>query len=283
MPESQEMLDFFSRPGPLTGLGEYQKHLRTLPAELPALVAALQNLTVHIFWTERYGLILDETRRSEVGIRPAAPKLKRLLELDARPLNEPRPLELRLVSNCRDYSILMAAILRAQGIPARARCGFGTYFMPDHYEDHWMVEVWDAAGQRWLRVDSQLDELQREALRIDFDPLDMPEGKFVLAGDAWRMCRAGQADPDHFGIFEWHGWDFIRGDVFRDLLALNKIEVLPWDSWGLLQTPFADCTPEQQALVDEAARISAAGDVAACRKFYRENEGFHAPEAWIGK
>ncbi len=281
MVESQEMLDFFSRPGPLTGLDEYREQLRVLPGELPALVDALQHLLVHIFWAERYGLKLDETRRSEVEIRPVAAKLKRLLELDARPLNEPRPPEQRLVSNCRDYSLLLSAILRARGKPARARCGFGTYFLPDHYEDHWMVEVWDASAQRWRQVDSQLDALQCEALQIDFDPLDMPNGKFVLAGDAWQMCRAGQADPDHFGIFEWHGWDFIRGNVFRDLLALNKIELLPWDNWGLLETPFTACTPEQQALVDEAAHITATGDAPAGWKFYREYQDFQAPGEWI--
>lgn len=216
-------------------------------------------------------------------LRPVAPKLARLLELDPRPLNDSRPLERRLVCNCRDFSVLMAAFLRARGLPARSRCGFGTYFTPGHYEDHWMVEVWDATAERWRQVDAQLDAVQREALKIDFDPLDMPAGKFVLAGEAWRMCRAGEADPDTFGIFQWHGWDFIRGNVFRDLLALNKIEVLPWDFWGLLNTPFAECSPGQQALVDEAARISAAGDTAACRRFYAQNEGFHAPQEWLAE
>jgi hypothetical protein len=281
MQENQDVLNFYSQPGALTDLREYRDLLQALPGGLPALVKAVQGLTLHVFWAERYGVRLDEARRSEVQIRPAVEKLARLLALDSRPLNEPRSLEARLVGNCRDIAVLLAALLRAQGRPARARCGFGTYFNPGRYEDHWMVEVWDAARERWLQVDPQLDSLQREALKIDFDPLDMPRGRFVLAGDAWEMCREGKANPDYFGIFQWHGWDFIRGNVFRDLLALNKIEPLPWDFWGLLKTPYAECTPAQQALVDRAARITAAGNAQACWKFYQENEGFHAPEEWL--
>lgn len=278
----QEHLPYFSQPGPLTNFGEQRDLSLALPVELPALVDALQHLTLHIFWQERYGIKLDEVREAEVQLRPCSAKLKRLLELDPRSLDQPRPLEQRLLCNCRDISVLFAAILRARGVPARARCGFGTYITPGRYVDHWMTEVWDGAGERWRRVDAQLDALQRGVLKIDFDPLDMPEGKFVLAGDAWRMCRAGHADPDLFGIFQWHGWDFIRGNVFRDLLALNKVELLPWDSWGLLNTPFAECTPEQQALVDEAAHISAASDAAACHSFYQRNPDFQAPKEWLG-
>lgn len=283
MQETQELLHYFSQPGPMTDAREHHDRLKELPTALPDLVSALQGISVHIFWAEGYGLKLDETRQSEVQIRPVDAKLARLLELDPRPLNQPRELEKRLVCNCRDISALMAAFLRGQGIPARARSGFGTYFIPNHYEDHWMVEVWNTNEERWQRVDAQLDALQREKLKINFDPLDMPEGAFVLAGDAWQMCRSGKADPDTFGIFEWHGWDFIRGNVFRDLLSLNKIETLPWDCWGMLETPHAACTPEQQALVDEAARISAAGDAAACQKFYANNAGFQVPPEWISK
>ncbi len=278
---TQEHLLYFSQPGPLTDFGDRRDLCQCMPTELPALVDALQHLTVHIFWQDRYGLKLGDEREAEVQLRPCGAKLTRLLELDPRTLDQPRPLARRLVCNCRDISVLLAAILRTRGVPARARCGFGTYFIPGHFEDHWMTEVWDETENRWCRVDAQLDALQRQILGIDFDPLDMPEGKFVLAGDAWAMCLAGKANPDDFGIFQWHGWDFIRGNVFRDLLALNKIEPLPWDSWGLLNTPFAECTPDQQALVDEAAQISAAGDTAACHAFYQQNVGFHVPKEWL--
>ena len=74
----------------------------------------------------------------------------------------PRPLDRRLVGNCRRFSVLLVAMLRHQGVPARARCGFGAYFLPNHFEDHWVVEYWNQEGGRWVFVDAQLDELQRE-------------------------------------------------------------------------------------------------------------------------
>ena len=47
-----------------------------------------------------------------------------------------------------------------------------------------------------------------------------------------QLCRAGQANPDLFGVFDMHGMWFIRGNVVRDLAALNKVELLPWDCWA---------------------------------------------------
>ena len=37
------------------------------------------------------------------------------------------------------------------------------------------------------------------------------------------MIRSGGADPDHFGIFEWHGQWFVQDNLVRDFLSLNKI------------------------------------------------------------
>ena len=59
--------------------------------------------------------------------------MTRLLEIDPSPLGRARPPERRLVGTCRDFTTFMTALLRAKGIPARARCGFGTYFLPGHY------------------------------------------------------------------------------------------------------------------------------------------------------
>jgi transglutaminase-like putative cysteine protease len=84
---------------------------------------------------------------------------------------------------------MLAAMLRAKGIPARARCGFGTYFTPGRWEDHWVCEYWHNTAQQWIMVDAQLDAVQQEVLQITFDPLNMAPGHFVLAGEAWQLCR----------------------------------------------------------------------------------------------
>lgn len=226
---------------------------------------------------------LPEGRQAEVQIRPVRSKLTRLLEIDPRPFSEARLPDKRQGGNCRDFSLLLASFLKAQGIAARARCGFGTYFLPDHFEDHWMTEYWHSGEGRWVQVDPQIDELQRDTLKLSFNPLDMPPGQFVLAGEAWQMCRAGKADPDHFGIFEWHGWDFIKGNVLRDFLALNKVEVLPWDSWGLTEVGVATFTQDQMDQMDRIAALTLQGNRAfdGLRDLYEQNPIFHIPADWV--
>lgn len=273
------VLDYYAAPGPTTGAGRYETLLAALPTDLAALCRLVQGVMIHVFWAEQYGLALPEARREEVQLRATEARLARIMELDPRPLTEMRPPERRVVGNCRDFSVLLTAILRHQGTPARARCGFGRYFLPDHFEDHWVCEYWHAAQARWLLVDAQLDDLQRRKLSIPFDPLDVPRDQFIVAGKAWQMCRAGEADPDAFGIFDMHGLWFVRGNLVRDVAALNKVELLPWDSWGIMELPEDTLTAEDYCLLDEAAAL-ACGDVPEwerMRALYARNGRLRVP------
>lgn len=253
-------LDYYAQPGTITDLSRHADWLADLPTTLPALCAVVQGLLIHIFWAESYGVTLSEERQQEVQIRPAAEMLERIRAVDDRPPTIARPPDQRLVGNCRDFTVLLTALLRHQGRPARARCGFGTYFKPDHHEDHWVCEVRDDG--RWRLVDAQLDDLQCEALKPDFDPLDVPRDRFLTGGKGWQLCRAGQADPDTFGIFEMKGLWFIRGNLVRDLAALNKVELLPWDCWGLIEGQDAELSGDDMALLDRAAELTLADDSA---------------------
>lgn len=276
-------LMYYAQPGPLTSFHTHLDLLARLPREVPALIQAVQGLAVHIFWAKAYGLELSKERQAEVGLRPAASKLERILALDPAPLDQPRPPERRLVCNCRDFSTLLVAILRSQGTPARARCGFGTYFTLDHFEDHWVIEYWSPEQARWVMADGQLDAVMIAALKPNFDPLDMPPGQFVPGGEAWRMVHEQGTDPDKFGIFEYHGLDFVRGNVIRDFASLNKMEVLPWDFWGILNRSFADSDPAAQALVDQISRLTAAPDAnfTELRRLYSTTPALQPPDSWV--
>jgi hypothetical protein len=249
-------LTFFARPGGMTDPGAYARLFDNLPTDLGDLCRIVQGTTIHVFWAERYGLKLSPEREGEVQLRSLERRLARMLELDPRPLTEARPLEKKLVGNCRDHTQLLVAILRHQGVPARARCGFGAYFLPNHYEDHWVAEYWNATQKRWILVDAQLDAFQCEAMKIPFNPLDVPRDQFIVGGLAWQMCRSGQTDPEQFGIFEMHGLGFVRGDFIRDVAALNKVELLPWDCWGLILAPTLD-QAEDLSLLDRLAELTA--------------------------
>lgn len=276
---------YYSTDGPMTDPGAHARLLDGLPRDVAGIVSVVQGLLVHVFWAERYGLKLTPERQAEVQIRPLGPKLDRLLGLDPSPLTQARPLERRLVGNCRDFSLLLTALLRRQGYSARARCGFGTYFLPDHYEDHWVGEYWNADEGRWVMVDAQLDAYQREVLGIRFDPLDVPADGFVVAGRAWQLARSGALDPDTCGIFDMHGLGFIRGNVVCDFLALNKVEILPWDhGFGILGDDAPANADEDGRLIDRIAALTLAGDSGfdELRDAHESDRRFHVPADWLG-
>ena len=267
---------YFAQQGPISDPGTHVSLFDNLPTSIPELVKLVQGVTIHVFWTERYGFAPPSERMAELQLRTMEKRLARTLELDPRPLTEPRSIEKKLLGNCRDHSLLLVSMLRHQGIPARARCGFAAYFMPDHFEDHWVVEYWNAEQNRWVLVDAQLDALQQDVLKINFDVLDVPRDQFIVGGKAWQMCRAGEQDPDKFGIFDMHGLGFVRGDFVRDVASLNKVELLPWDCWGVILNESLN-DPADLAALDEVAALTA-GDVPdfeAVRTRYESDPRLH--------
>ena len=241
--------EYYQHEGPMTALGAHADEIRALPTDLASLCEVVQGALIHrdiAPWL--YGITLTEEQRDDGHIRPIAQMLTRIHELDSRPIANARDVGHRLPSVCRHFSLMLCSILRAQGIPARPRCGFGAYFTPGKFEDHWVCEYWNAAQNRWILVDAQLDAIQRKALHIDFNPLDTPRNKFIIAGDAWQMCRSGLADPSNFGLTHAHlqGLWFVAGNVLRDLASLNRMEMLPWDVWGAMDMNDASRSPTRK-------------------------------------
>jgi len=268
---------FYAAPGPMTDLSECRPEVfEGLPDDPASLCRVVQGLLVHEAWAPAYGVSLDEERRQEVRTRPSASMVEAILRLDPAPLVEVRPPERRLVGLCRHFATLSTALLRRNGIPARARCGFASYFEYGKMVDHWVTEYFSAHENRWVRIDAQLDDLQQELLEPGFDASDMPTGPFLPAGDAWQACRRGGDDPDRFGIFDMWGLWFIFSNVIRDCAALNKMELLPWDSWGAMA--FRQ-DPDHHAadLIDVVASAIASGDLSSILGLYADNQLIAVP------
>ncbi len=259
MPSHAEVRAYFAAPGPFTDLGAHAARVRELPAALPDLCRVVQGLVIHPFLSQLYGLDPRALRQDDLEIRRAGAMVDRMLALDPRPLGEARPPERRFVGNCRHFTVMLSALLRARGVPVRARCGFGAYFRKGTFEDHWVAEVWDESRGAWHLVDAQIDPIQRKAMGIAFDTLDVPRDQFLVAGDAWQRCRAGKEDPQTFGILDMRGLWFVRGNLVRDLAAHAKRELLPWDGWGLMATR-EPSDAAQTALLDRVAVLTQAGD-----------------------
>jgi hypothetical protein len=109
-------------------------------------------------------------------------------------------------------------------------------------------------------------------------------GEFLSGGEAWAAYRAGHIDAAQFGVFGMDNWGpaEIRGNLIRDLAALNKAEMLPWDEWGRMAESYRGETgPDYDTLMDEIAAICASGDASAIAACYARDE-LQVPASLIG-
>ena len=243
----------FRTPVGLSDAGIWALQFAALPDDVAGLAKVLQGLLIHEHMPDVYGITLSDRQRGEPHVRSAEEILERIAVHDPEPLSQLRPPGERFAGCCRHYVLMLVAILRGKGIAARARCGFGAYFAKDRFVDHWVAEIFDAAQRRWILVDAQIDDRQRALFGIDFDTLDVPRDRFLVAGDAWRMCRADQADPQCFGVLDMAGLWFIASNVIRDVAALNNREMLPWDVWGGMTLVDSEIDP---AFIDRLALLT---------------------------
>jgi Transglutaminase-like superfamily len=259
MPDSTA---FYSQPAGFTSPGSHAGALARLPADLAALTEVAHGLIVHEHLTGMYGFDLAEARRASVHLRPVSRLLDQIVAEDGRPLDVAREPSARVPGNCRHFTVLTVAALRAHGIAARARCGFGGYFGTGWYEDHWVCEYRDAATGRWTLADAQIDDVQRKAFGLGLDVLDLSRDDFLVAGDAWLRCRAGLADPCQFGLSQLDeaGYWWIAANLLRDVAALNNKEMLPWDMWGEMLRPNEEPDDAQIALFDQLAVLTTGPD-----------------------
>ncbi|MBP2477013.1 hypothetical protein JOF53_005885 [Crossiella equi] len=255
------MASSFTAPGPLTAPGRHSAQVAALPGTPPALTERVQDWLLHEMLGDLYGVRLTEDERRTTHLRSTEELLDEVLA--RAPLAESRTPDRRVPVNCRHFATTLVTLLRAHGIPARARCGFGAYFTPGFHEDHWAAEYW--TGTRWALADAQLDPVQRKAFGIGFDPLDVPRTAFQTAGGVWLRCRAGLADPATYGLTATHesGLWWVAANLVRDATALCGNEVLPWDVWGVMPGPTDDLT-RHLPLFDHLARLAEAPDARRC-------------------
>ena len=269
---SQPALHYYSEPGIITRLDRYGSFLDWLTDDVRAICQVVQGILIHDMWIEQYGAALDWSHSYDTRMAYMEDLLDKALQLDPRSLALPRSPERRVVCCCREFATLLCAILRYKGIPARSRCGFGLYFAPGYFEDHWMCEYWDARQERWVRVDAQIDPFQQSSLKMSFSPLDLPAGAFMTAGEAWQKARAGEidamrcgisGDPKRFGLDSLYGLWFVRGQLLRDFAALNKVETVPllirlgkglsWQPWRLVGARDEELSEDDYQLLDKIA------------------------------
>jgi hypothetical protein len=164
----------------------------------------------------------------------------------------------KLVLTCRFVSILMASILKSKGIPARVRSGNASYFAP-HPEygkvswDHWINQYWSDEQQQWVTIDVD----GSLSLADDFDPYDIPDGKFDFPGKAWLDIRSGKVDPDYFyNAGGERGAVVVAWSLFYDFHSLMNQEDIYMHIPKLVRyQEFPKLTEEQLKEIDGLAEL----------------------------
>jgi Transglutaminase-like superfamily len=279
-----EGLNYYRSQSRVTDPGGMSHLLTGVPDEPARIQRIARGLVIHYRAENPSAHGIRDERLAEIDSRYAETMLTCLAELDDQPLAEARAPKERLVGCCRDFTVLFLTMARAKGIPTRARVGFATYFVRGFNVDHEVAEVWDVRDRRWRLVDAELDDdhvdPNDDAL---VDPLDVPRDRFLVAGEAWQRCRAGEADPETFlvapdlDVEMTRSWPYLRHNLIQDLAALNKVEMILWDSWGLMET--GQVEERSRELLDRVARTTAPEqpDLSELRRLYDGGPALRVP------
>jgi hypothetical protein len=269
--------DFYVSQSRFTDPGPHADWLDATPRDLAALRAAASQLVFH-YWGS--GAITEHgfpaARNDEITLRYATDMWARLRELDPAPPGGPRPPLHRVVGCCRDFTLLFVSMARHHGIPARVRVGFASYLMPGWYLDHVVAEVRRDDG--WHLVEPQLSPGFRDPVDdAELDLLDVPRDRFLTGPDAWTAARAGALDPALLVVSPDLDLPFLRGlpyvwhNLVLDLAALNKHEMLQWDTWGALDDSVS-LAPAALARADELAELMTGADVERLRAAFEADD-----------
>lgn len=203
------ILEHYKNTGTFTYAGGYGDYFRSLPDEIPVLGRLVCGQVIHrVTLVEgntnaNQGLLYGDMNRypwyrmrCEDDILLTAPALTaELFRMDERGFVKDRRVEDKIVVTCRYVSVLMSAILKAKGIPARCRAGFAPYFKEGVSMDHWINQYYSEEKQRWITFDA--DGFYEEG-GMPLSQYDMPEGSFDWVAEAYLSVRRGRTEGKQF-------------------------------------------------------------------------------------
>jgi hypothetical protein len=273
---------YYATHSPMTHPGQYAYLFDDLPDDIEALCQIVRGVYLHYMGGSLTSYKIPKKRMSEVDLRSIEAILAQIIALDNRPLTAERPPQKRFVGCCRDSALLLCAMLRHKGIPARIHVGFATYFRvfgEGFHTGHVVTEYWDDAAAHWKLVDPEQSDKHIKVNQIDFDVHDVPRDRFLVAGKAWQLCRDHQADAETFGAAPddfFRGWWALRHRIFHELAYLNKTELLLWDSWNWMEYNFQPSHADL-ARLDQVAALTLRDDLDEVQAFYAADERFRPP------
>ena len=252
--------DFYRTQSQFSDPGCYDYLFDHFCAEkLSEIKQAIQGLLFHFLDGAYYCQHQIPTNRlAEIELRYMEKMLHQIKRLDNHELIMPRTLRNKLFASCREYALLACAILRNKGVPARLRITFNTYIRPHIFHDQVILEYWNAEIAAWRAVDMRMNAayLKRLGIDINIDYFNLSPEHYISAATAWQAIRqnpdcAERFGDDHHNVGLW----YVRDRLLQDLAALNKVEMLIWDCWGMMHVPEHEISKEELSLLDNIAKM----------------------------
>ena len=206
---NEKILEHYKKTGSFTYAGCYQEYFRSLPDDPAVLGRLICGQVIHRVTLKEGNTNANETllygdmdrypwyrmRCEDDVFLTAAAMTAELFRLDERGFRADRNVEHKLVVTCRYVSVLMSAILKAKGIPARCRAGFAPYFKEGVSMDHWINQYYSEKEKRWITFDA--DGFYEEN-GMPLSQYDMPESSFDWVAEAYLSVRSGKTDGKQY-------------------------------------------------------------------------------------
>ncbi len=291
---NKKIPDYYLEFGEFTNPGLYGNIIKKLPDDIREIGLLVRKQIIHRSTLEhgntgsnkdlRYGDMTKVPwyRGCEDDLFPtASAMLAELFRRDKRGLVLDRATEDKLILTCRFTAILVVSILKAKGIPARARCGFAPYFEVEGLEegksyDHWIIQYWNKEKSRWVTVDA---DACLEGY-IKFDVFDMPDKAFDFSADAWIKVRKGEVEGSHFkDAVGFEGLVTISWQLFHDFHALMNNEILYQHGPSYIHNRINEISKEELEEIDNLARLMQELDnnFDKLEKIWETNKKFRIP------
>jgi len=273
MKNDEQELDFYTKQGAITDPQEYYYFIEQQPDNVEQICESISSLVLNDFLYSIHCLQIPDLCSGDVNIRSIKEKLT---EINQRAqCNEfKKENDSHSLGNCRDISLILCAILRHKGIPARLRSGFATFFNPMKKFDHWICEYWNEEKCNWDRIDGWMyqikkfrdklpDEYAKGFSDLGLNPLWLDSKFFITGAEAWKKCRNGEDEFKNYGTYQegLEGEWFVRDNMIRDLFCMIKTEPLPWDCWGIMGKQNHSIDEIEYMLLDNTASVLSSGNV----------------------
>ncbi|MDO8511646.1 MAG: transglutaminase domain-containing protein [bacterium] len=289
---NKEILDHYLATSLFTDLGLYKEAVRKLPDDIKELGLLVRKNLVHpstIYFGNtntnedlRFGDMTEMPwwrQREDDNLATAVAMVAELYRRDKRGFVNDRKVTDKLVVSCRHTSLVMAAILKAKGIPARVRAGFASYFEQTEFgdvsDDHYINQYFHEKENRWVTID--VDGCMSIKDGFTFDPFDMPDGTFHFSAKAWLDIREGKQDPNYFMNKPERGAIVVVWALMHDFHCLMNNEII-YLHYTVLESfeRFGKITEEELKKLDNLAKLILNPDenFSELKKLWEENKEF---------